>query len=659
KRLRNLDEDGNPCCRCKHSPNIPQNFFEDFEKLSDCAEEYEADITFIQALVWLKSATRVMKDISVEQFHLVFHKQWNDIPNKSKDSEICNQDTILEVEEHSNSAILLNENLERHRVLGSDLECTSPDLLSNVKHRQKFNVTQNQRHTKQNDEYITRRTSSLSTFSFESTQTHFRSFIENTATGNNCVISDSEREDLSCSDMFNDSIESKEMNSASKNEINNKLLDGNDLITAKSAVELPLLLSGIDSSWYNDSSQKVVSESKNDLSFSSSDDETIDLFNESCSLYKGSANNSQNDVNGRLSKTNTKITEQYVKMTDSHFSTKKPTVSSSLVDNVSSPRKDSAYDTYHLSEEHCVSLNGDENFFLNSKIDGITSYQRCNIADGLDFLDADMDEKAWISDNNRDSWLPSLKLSLYQKNDGSTDSIQTVGSICHDPESSQRNRWSQQNDKLMENVESKDTPRKKRKLESTPKTDSSLRGDIQEEKRLVPLQLLRFTLDALNTDDIAFQSMKVILSILRNDRVTRQYMRTRYWKNTLEMLAVDAVLNFCDIFETENKNNACTNEIVQVITSTLETSIDNTELNKVIVEYVFLQKSDNHSEGETIIPVVDLWKKQLKFEVDIVQESMQARERRWQMIFNEFSVIAVEIFVQFAEMSRRMYNLLT
>lgn len=78
RRLKNFEENNNTnCYRCKHFFNIPPNLSEIYDKISDCAEEYEADLNFVQAIVWLKSATSCMKDVSVEQFHLIFHKQWN------------------------------------------------------------------------------------------------------------------------------------------------------------------------------------------------------------------------------------------------------------------------------------------------------------------------------------------------------------------------------------------------------------------------------------------------------------------------------------------------------------------------------------------------------------------------------------------------------
>lgn len=73
---------------------------------------------------------------------------------------------------------------------------------------------------------------------------------------------------------------------------------------------------------------------------------------------------------------------------------------------------------------------------------------------------------------------------------------------------------------------------------------------------------------------------------------------------------------------------------------------------------VFPSKPGNQFEEETMLSVVELWKKQLKFEGVILKETIQARERRWQIILNDFSTIAMESFVPFTKMSRRLLNIL-
>lgn len=74
---------------------------------------------------------------------------------------------------------------------------------------------------------------------------------------------------------------------------------------------------------------------------------------------------------------------------------------------------------------------------------------------------------------------------------------------------------------------------------------------------------------------------------------------------------------------------------------------------------VFPVKADKKFEDETIPPVTALWKKQLNCEGVIVEDSVQAREQRWLMIFVDFTVIATENFPHLAEKSRGLDSILT
>lgn len=81
KELQGCNDSGNTnCYRCKHLLNIPQTF----EKISYDTEECVADLNFVQSIVWLRSAISFMKTIPVEQFHLVFYKQWKNTGNNIK-----------------------------------------------------------------------------------------------------------------------------------------------------------------------------------------------------------------------------------------------------------------------------------------------------------------------------------------------------------------------------------------------------------------------------------------------------------------------------------------------------------------------------------------------------------------------------------------------
>ncbi|XP_043519777.1 uncharacterized protein LOC122533786 [Frieseomelitta varia] len=277
----------------------------------------------------------------------------------------------------------------------------------------------------------------------------------------------------------------------------------------------------------------------------------------------------------------------------------------------------------------------------------------------------------------------------------------------------------------MENTEYEENCNKRKKLKSVH--ELTVFNTSEREVRNISSEWLKFTLDTLNVDDIAFQSMKMILAVLQNEKIARQYMRKRCWKNTLEEQAVNAILDYCDVSEAENKTNVCTQEIVQVVTGMLDKSIETVEFNKVailihqisiilqlcisikvcieVINYLTIKlksyenvlitlinnkkadvhgiinqlhiifysltfclqkyrsiscnKEANQFEEDMIPPVVDLWKKQLNFEGVIVEDSRQTRERRWLMILSDFTVVAMENFVQFAKKSQKLVDLLS
>ncbi|XP_043260703.1 uncharacterized protein LOC122402172 [Colletes gigas] len=698
-KLRKFDENNIDCYRCKHFLNIPQNLIEACEKISDYTEDYEADIAFIQAVVWLKSMTMSMKDISIEQFHLVFHKQWN---STGKDFECCNRGRISEVEERDRECLHStnshNVTPKRDILLGSYLEyANSINSVCNVKQNKKCSLSQHhqQSNAKQNDEDFIKSWSDLSIFDSRTRERYCKkSFTENSTTLNNFVISESDTEYSSCSDIFKDSFENEDINKVVRN-INDKLLEGSDF-DIKTSVE-KFLLTSCDSNF----SRKCYLKLKNDVAVSSGEDDSSD---ENCSNLALEL-----------------ITER-TKVFNSHFSTKNLPFSVKQDDNVTCAQKDSAYDTYLLSGD-CSILQNEDVILSGEKIDNIISYPRENNGtdvQDLEFCTAYMTEKDRMSDKSQQSCLSSLKLSFHQKDDEGADLI-SIKSCERDAK-----KHSEGCESSTENTGLTGSCAKKRKLDCANETDCTHKENIKVEK-MVPSKWLKFTLDALSTDNVAFQSVKVILSILQDERISRQYMRKRCWNDTLEAEAVNTILNFRDVYEAEKKSNACTHEILQTVTNILEKGIGNPELNKItiltheisialelcnstkvcietinylitklksqegilvslmngkkadvygivnqlhIIFYAltlcfqkyrlfFSTKDGNKFEDETIPPVVDLWKKQLKSKDMIVEDSVYKRERRWLMILDDFTVVVADNFTQFAEKSRQLVNILT
>jgi len=102
---------------------------------------------------------------------------------------------------------------------------------------------------------------------------------------------------------------------------------------------------------------------------------------------------------------------------------------------------------------------------------------------------------------------------------------------------------------------------------------------------------LNFTLESLNVDHVIVESLKVILSVLCDERTASDYITRRCWKNTLEEEAVNAALNVSDILIMEKKPNICAKEITTAIIDSLHEIITCIQLNQVhislILYYIF------------------------------------------------------------------------
>ncbi|XP_029038973.2 uncharacterized protein LOC114874146 [Osmia bicornis bicornis] len=682
--LRNFEENNNTdCYRCKHFSNIPPNFSEIYDKISDCAEEYEADLNFVQAIVWLKSATSCMKDVSVEQFHLIFHKQWSNNLDTGSDSE--NEQSQEHDFESLNSTILLNDDEEDDPIFNNDLEYTSSiELLCNVRLKRNRDLSQsdNQQQSKEHNEIFTEIVNASSTFDSSEDFSLEKSFAtEKAPILKNCVIPDSDKTYSSSSDMFKDSLDNEDNINAECNRENKELLEEDDFIEE-------LLSTSQDSNLL----QKTFLETKYDYIITPKED----VFS--------SASDSTffDEISGRISELYKKIDMQQSQASVSNLHNENSSLSLNMIDNDTDPEKDND-DTPQLIAEDTT-----------EGVDIITPYQTDSAYDTYDF---EIPLTYIISDENR-----LLSLSSHHKSDESINRINVDYNVNDTPPSSE-NKYLQ---KETEAINDDEGNGKKRKLETayeTPKKKRFLKGN--EEK--ISSKWLRFTLDTLNADEVAFQSVKVILLALQNEKLARHYMKKKCWKKTLEEEAVNAVLNFSDVFEAESKTVAYTQEIVQAVTSTLDKCIGNTELNmvtiftyqisiilelcnsaKVCIEtinylinklksyecilttlmngkkadvyntinqlhiifyalniclqkyrLIFPKEQDSQFEEEIVPSVIDLWKKQLTFEDAMIEDKAKTRERRWLIILDDFMVISVENCSQFIDKLRILINLVT
>ncbi|CAL7935092.1 unnamed protein product [Xylocopa violacea] len=368
--------------------------------------------------------------------------------------------------------------------------------------------------------------------------------------------------------MFKDSQESREANSYSiRIEKNHNAFENSNLIIERASTEFSLL------TYRNGGNLKrTLLETKDDASIISDDTNfsCITLPDKDCSLHKQDEQTLA-----------PKAFESHA--CDSNSSSKDPIVVPNQINAAKSLQKDSAYYTYRLYAErnsmsNCTQQEEDV-IILSQKIDNITPYQKDeNLSDTYDMemLSTDDTEFFDMLENNLCSGKSrQLCLSSSQrKNDSSRNSSEL------DYSDGTRSRTqiiqSQERKDFTEGDEYTRSESKKRKL-------NYVREATSEEEGKISSQWLKFTLDTLNADEIVFQSVKVILLVVQKEKIAKQYMRTRCWKDTLEEQAIDAILNFSDVFEATNKTNACTEEIVRVVRSFLNKSIKTTEMNKVTI----------------------------------------------------------------------------
>ncbi|KOX80573.1 hypothetical protein WN51_05427 [Melipona quadrifasciata] len=578
------NSDNTNCYRCKHLLNIPRTF----EKISDDTEECVADLNFVQSIVWLRSAILFMKTIPIEQFHLVFYKQWK---NTEKDFHSYNQDSSRGIEENNYEDLispLYNQKSDANFDDDSEF-LNNIDLLYNEKYSTSYTEQINQE-----IEIFSQKRNNPSVFtSFQSLERFFnvQTCTQQGTAVNNYIVQDSDKEYTSGSDMFRDSLESE----SNINEKDNELLKESDLINEKSADKLSL---------FSESSDilKITSVgTKDDLAIPSGDNNFLDitLSNESSLSYEQNCSQLREQLTSELNK-------PIQQTCDSIFRNEIPIISPNQINNFYSPKEDSAYDTYQLSIERTSRIcEGRDSVVLPSqKIDNITLYEKEDIPN-------DMHKNNWIS--KRNSFSSQLENNKTVK-------------LC-----------SQRYKNLIEDAEYEENCNKRKKLKSVHELRVSKTSE--REVRNISSEWLKFVTMLTHQISIILQlciSIKVCIEVINYLTI-----KLKSYENVLIILI--------------NNKKADVHSIINQL------HIIFYSLTFCLQKYrsVFYNKEINQFEEDVIPPVVDLWKKQLNFEGVIVEDSRQTRERRWLMILSDFTLVAMENFVQFAKKSQKLVSLLS
>lgn len=86
--IRNEDttRDNYMCYRCKHFLEIPHNLSRPFnDRVPTFVEQCKTELSFVQAIVWLKSSIACVSQIPVKQLQQIFNRQWSGKHNHRED----------------------------------------------------------------------------------------------------------------------------------------------------------------------------------------------------------------------------------------------------------------------------------------------------------------------------------------------------------------------------------------------------------------------------------------------------------------------------------------------------------------------------------------------------------------------------------------------
>ncbi|KAL2726133.1 uncharacterized protein V1477_017947 [Vespula maculifrons] len=121
---------------------------------------------------------------------------------------------------------------------------------------------------------------------------------------------------------------------------------------------------------------------------------------------------------------------------------------------------------------------------------------------------------------------------------------------------------------------------KKRKLE----IENISRKRSKYTKGNVSTGWVNFTLRTLETNDIVIKSIQIILRVFKNENIVKEHLKRKYWIDTLEKEALDAILNFSNIFRLEMKSDICGRVVLETIEDILEEIYQVTNFNKTTLQ---------------------------------------------------------------------------
>ncbi|EFN60589.1 hypothetical protein EAG_03760 [Camponotus floridanus] len=592
--IRNEDSaHNNYICRCKALSEIPSTIFPPFyRKVPSFIGQHTCEMSFIQAIVWLKSVTTCISQIPVEKLQQLFDEQRNMCDNHNYDKSGHSKDVHVELSLTPH----VNETPSVHEMLNYSESYS--ELLSSLKSI--FDSPCNIISPVIYDKY------KLDTES-ENTQNETVSFVSSSTDRNETISQLSKLETSTDYIMINEkereALSSKSYISPNLSE--DSLLDLNDLIKECGDVQKHQSFEYEETSLKRSNkgvNNEIIEDentSKNDAGISNEHRSVLSARSQSIeSIFKycdiECTPLSINDIIGKMG------------TPDSHNSTN----FTNYLSNINFSQI--------MSPVSCKTPR-EQNNANNLQTDRVQSkaLHDCN------------NDKYQIDDNNLCTMIDSSTAKKEDHNSAySTSKIETLNYDTAITTKSANKCTSVANIEHHYNLRShkkkKETasrsviqqPVRKERL-SVKKQSSSKKCKVQPTKNLtkkkkkntdgtISANWLNFTIESelLNSEHVILTSVKVILSTLCDKRTAQKYALHRCWKDSLEEQAINTVLNIVDILRKEKKPDVCVKEIENTIIETLDEMITSVELNEANIEYHYNLRFHKKKKDTASPPVI-------------------------------------------------------
>ncbi|XP_024873956.1 uncharacterized protein LOC112455960 [Temnothorax curvispinosus] len=631
-----LNEDAmrvNYRCYCQHFLHVPRNLPRPFSNGTSTLERCNEELSFVQAIVWLKSAIVCASQIPAEHVQQIFDRQWDARGNRHREDE------RTDVEEQSTSPVSDGTNLR-------DTFATSTPLnISNVcvytPQRAVFNSRfENTPENKLSWTQWTHASSNTYRITREK-EKEVRSYII-PETDVESIVSEEEEEDEEDFDMTNYGIPEHQCFEF-ENDVGCSVQRGStsgieqmNKIFQKNHADVP-------------SECKFILPARNLQSI----DPIFDLennFNRECFISTRNENYLVDKVpESDGSPKSLVITEKAVSQMsnvnpDKYFDILLDSTGNSPALRMSNtiaeyPNEDSAYSTSRYDifnydgavEARSIAGNkrlSDSEYYsklqpckkktityetgkISSSIDGMSTSSNGSLEsfvsakDIFQISDGYNDEDSDVQIVNYDEQINDSTSGILE-HDAAVAAAESIDDKCtpniehrYEPHPA-RNEKTRTSEKttasasIIQGAVIPDTnighrynlrPRNNKKISFKKEAHSSIIGksgrardllekENENEDKIISADWLNLTLESLRIDRVITESTKVILSTLCDKKTMEEYVmkkrqRNIYWKDSLEEEAVNTVLNISDIFTKEKKPNICIKVIVTAIVKTL------------------------------------------------------------------------------------------